>query len=337
VKVVVAPDKFTSSLTAAEAAAAIEAGLRSAVGGLDVVRVPVADGGDGTVDAAVAAGYERIAVTASGPTGKPVAASYARRGDDAVVELAAVCGYERLPAGPDPMGASSRGLGEVIAAAVRAGARRVVVGLGGSASTDGGRGVLEALEGTDLTGVALVAATDVTIPLLGPSGAAAVYAPQKGATPQQVEQLEQRLRTWAGSQGPRFADVPGAGAAGGVGFGLLRLGAELRPGIEVLLELTDVDASLDGAALAITGEGSLDAQTLHGKAVAGIARRAAAHGVRTVAIVGRCTLDAAQLDDLALTAAYPLTAIEPDPERRLRDAARLVQRQAAAVAKDFLV
>jgi glycerate kinase len=335
-RVVVAPDKFTSSLTAAEVAAAIADGLQSVVDDLELVTIPVADGGDGTVDAAVAAGFERVAVSASGPTRQPVDTSYARRGEVAVVELADVCGWVRLPSGPDPMGATSRGLGEVIAAAVRSGARQVIVGLGGSASTDGGRGLLDALSGTDLAGVELIGASDVDNPLLGPSGAAAVYAPQKGATPDQVVELENRLQRWAEQLDPQLADVPGAGAAGGVGFALLHLGARLRPGIDVLLELTDLDTTLPGSTLLITGEGSLDAQTLHGKAVGGLAARARRARVPAVAIAGQCSLDPSQLDQLGLAAVYPLVALEPDTARAIRDAASLVRRQAHAVAKDFL-
>ncbi len=291
-RIVVAPDKFKGSLPAAGVAAAVAAGLRAALGDAEIVTMPVADGGEGTVDAAVAAGFERVPVTAAGPVGDPVRASYARRGEVAVVELAGVCGLARLPAGrPAPLTASSFGAGEVLRAALDAGARRIIVGVGGSASTDGGAGLLQALGarvldargeplgraaggrrlagGADLDAVAaldltglhpamhgasryaeLILAADVDNPLAGPDGAAVVYGPQKGASPAEVARLDAGLRRWAavvvaaleGTAGPGGTDwarVPGSGAAGGVGFAALAvLGARMRPGIEVVLELT---------------------------------------------------------------------------------------------------
>ena len=256
-KVLVACDKFKGSLTAAEVADRITAGLGAVVPTAAVVRVPVADGGDGTLDAAVAAGFTRVPVTASGPTGEPVATSYAVRGDLAVVEMADACGLLRLPGQVRaPMTASSRGLGEVLAAALDAGCRRIVMGIGGSASTDGGAGMLSALgvrlldaggaalpEGggalgrlarIDLGGIhpalaqtEVTLACDVTNPLLGPSGAPTVFAPQKGASPEQVLELEACLRHFAmvvtAATGRDDSLLPGAGAAGGVGYAALAL------------------------------------------------------------------------------------------------------------------
>ena len=273
-----APDKFKGSLTSGQVAEALAAGLPA---DWDVVRVPVADGGDGTVDAAVAAGFDRVPVTASGPTGEPVQTSYARRGDVAVVELADVCGLARLPGGrPAPMDATSRGLGEVMARAVAAGARRLVVGIGGSASTDGGRGMRDALAGVDLSGVELVVASDVTNPLLGPDGAAAVYGPQKGATPEQVDELERRLDGLGGRGRARPRRHPGRGRRGR---------CRLRPAHarrDAASRASTSSWTLSGsptlvrdADLVITGEGALDAQTLQGKAPAGVARAARAAGV----------------------------------------------------------
>ena len=370
-KVLVACDKFKGSLTAAEVADRITAGLGAVVPTAAVVRVPVADGGDGTLDAAVAAGFTRVPVTASGPTGEPVATSYAVRGDLAVVEMADACGLLRLPGQVHaPMTASSRGLGEVIAAALDAGCRRVVLGIGGSASTDGGAGMLSALgvrlldaggaalpEGggalgrlarIDLGGIhpalaqtEVTLACDVTNPLLGPSGAPAVFAPQKGASPEQVLELEACLRHFAmvvtAATGRDDSLLPGAGAAGGVGYAALALlGARMRPGIEVVLEMSHFAELVADAALVITGEGSLDRQTLLGKTPAGVAAAAAAAGVPVVAVCGRALLTAAEVEDTAIERVYALTDLEPDPAVCMRDAGPLLERLSAQVAADWL-
>ena len=302
--VLVAPDKFKGSLTAAEVASHVAAGLRRAAGdGLAIACVPVADGGDGTLDAAVVAGFERVPARASGPTGEPVDAAYGRRGELAVVELASVCGLELLPGGRrEPLRASSYGMGEVIGAALDAGCERIVLGVGGSASTDGGAGLLEALGArvydragaplprgggalrragsVDLSGLhpaigrtGFTVASDVDNPLYGAHGAAAVYGPQKGAGPADVAALDEGLRRWAAvvtaAGGADRADEPGAGAAGGVGYAALAvLKATLRPGIELVLELAGFAGKVAAADLVIIGEGSLDEQTLRGKAPA---------------------------------------------------------------------
>ncbi|QFU89026.1 glycerate kinase [Amycolatopsis sp. YIM 10] len=365
--VLVAPDKFKGSLSAAEVAAAVAAGIAEVRPEIPVRSLPVADGGDGTVEAVVSAGFRRLRTVVTGPAGQPVAASLAVRGDTAVVELAEASGLHRLPGGPSktlPLTATSAGTGELIAAALRAGRRRVVLGVGGSACTDGGAGMLTALgarlldaKGGDLPpgGAALLdldrldlsgldprlsevdfeLATDVDNPLLGTRGAAAVYGPQKGATPEQVELLDRALHRWASLVGTEHVDAPGAGAAGGVGFAALSLlGAKTRPGIEVVLDLLDFPAALRGARLVITGEGSLDAQTLHGKAPSGVAR--AAGDVPVIAVAGRCLLSPPELAAAGFRAAYALSGLEPDPTRSMADAARLLRRQAAQLARDHL-
>ncbi|VVJ19001.1 Glycerate kinase (EC [Amycolatopsis camponoti] len=362
-KVLVAPDKFKGSLTAAEVASAVASGLADVHPGLAVRVLPVADGGDGTVDAAVAAGFRRVRVPARGPTGEPVTASYAVRGDTAVVELAEASGLHRLPGALAPLTATSAGTGDVLAAAVRAGCRRIVLGVGGSACTDGGAGMLAALGARlldaagrdlppggealsrlasvdlsrlDLSGVDIELASDVDNPLYGPHGAASVYGPQKGASPGDVETLDAALRHWASQVGPEFAAKPGAGAAGGVGFAAMAvLGARMRPGIELLLDLLGFDAALSGAALVITGEGSLDRQTLSGKAPAGVARAAAARGIPCVAVSGRCRLSSGELAEAGISAAYALTDLEPDPARCMAEAAPLLRRLAHRVAIDY--
>jgi glycerate 2-kinase len=371
VRVVVAPDKFKGSLTAAQVAARVAAGLARAAPGVEVAQVPVADGGDGTLDAAVSAGYRRVPVRAEGPTGEPVDTAYAERDGVAVVELADVSGLSRLPGGRlAARTASSYGTGQVIRAALDAGCRRIVLGIGGSASTDGGAGMVQALGGRlldahggevgrggaalgavrslDLTGLhpalpdtEVVVASDVDNPLLGPRGAAAVYGPQKGASPAEVATLDAALARWAEAvhraTGLDAAGTPGAGAAGGVGFAALAiLGARLRPGIDLVLELVGFPAALPGARLVITGEGSLDAQTLHGKAPAGVAAAARSASIPVVAVAGRSLLSPADLEPAGIQAAYALTDIEPDPDRCMTDAGPLLERLAMTVAADWL-
>jgi glycerate kinase len=373
-RVVVAPDKFKGSLAAAEVAERVAAGLAGAGFAGEVVSLPVADGGDGTVAAAVSAGFRRIELGVRGPVGKNVTASYALRDDTAVIEAAQACGLSLLPAGSlAPLTATSRGVGELILTARRMGAKRIVLGVGGVATTDGGAGLVQALGARltdakghelppggaalarldvldltrlrDLSGVEFLLASDVDNPLLGPWGAAAVYAPQKGASPADVEVLEAGLRRWAdvaeaavGGPVP-LRDAPGAGAAGGIGFAaLLFLGAQMRPGIELLLELASFGAQLDGARLVITGEGSLDEQSLRGKAPVGVARAAAAHDpdVPVVAVAGRCTLSAEQLRAAGIDRAYVLSDLEPDLGRCIADAGLLVERLAGRIAADWL-
>jgi glycerate kinase len=364
-RIVIAPDKFKGSLAAVEVAAAIAAGLRGT--GAELVTVPVADGGDGTVDAAVAAGFDRVPVTAAGPTGQPVATSYARRGDLALVELATVCGLERLPGGElAPMDASSFGVGEVMRAALAGGANELVLAVGGSASTDGGAGMLQALgarvldgrgepigrggaalpevTGLDLTtlipavrSARITLAADVANPLTGPDGAAAVFGPQKGADPGQVAALDGYLRRWAAlmtdATGHDWSQAPGAGAAGGVGFAALAvLGAQQRSGIDMILDLTGFDAALDGADLVVTGEGSLDTQSLSGKAPVGVARAAARRGIPVIAVAGRSLLTPEQAADAGISAVHVLADLEPDLARSMTGAAGLLER----VARDQL-
>ncbi len=330
-KVVIAPDKFKGSLTAPQVAAAVARGLREAVPDVSVRCLPVADGGDGTVDAAVAAGFMRVGRWVTGPVGKPVPASFAVRGTTAVVEVAAAAGLTLLER-PAPLDATSHGVGELLKAALNLGCTTIVLGLGGSACTDGGAGMLEALGRSSFDGVDLVLASDVDNPLLGPEGAAAVYGPQKGASPEQVEILEARLAAFAQRIGPAHAERPGAGAAGGIGFAALAvLGARFRPGIEVVLELVGFAEAVADASLVITGEGSLDAQTRHGKAPYGVVR--ASGDVPVVAVAGQCSVAPG---DLGLKAAYALLDIEPDVTRCMARAEGLLTRLGGRIARDWV-
>ncbi|MET9225161.1 glycerate kinase [Lentzea sp. NPDC003310] len=329
--VVVAPDKFKGSLTAPQVAAAVARGLREAVPDVDVRCLPVADGGDGTVDAAVAAGFVKVGRWVTGPVGKPVPASFAVRGTTAVVEVASAAGLTLLER-PAPLDATSHGVGELLKAALDVGCATIVLGLGGSACTDGGAGMLEALDGASFDGVDLVLASDVDNPLLGPSGAAAVYGPQKGASPEQVDVLEDRLQAFADRVGPEFATRPGAGAAGGIGFAALAvLGARFRPGIEVVLDLVGFADAVADASLVVTGEGSLDAQTRHGKAPYGVVK--ASGDVPVVAVAGQCSVEPG---DLGLKAAYALSDVEPDITRCMVQADSLLTVLGGRIARDWV-
>lgn len=366
-RVLVAADKFKGSLTAVQVAERVTAGLRRVVPGLAVETLPVADGGDGTVAAAVAAGFERRQAEVTGPLGKPVTAAYALRGTTAVVEMAEASGLQHLPDGVfAPLSATTYGSGELLRAALDAGARTIVFGVGGSATTDGGAGMLAALGArfldadgepvgpgggalidvatADLSGldarfesVELVLASDVDNPLTGPKGAPAVFGPQKGASPEDVAALDAALAHYASVLGPEEAELPGAGAAGGIGYGaLVALGAGFRPGIEVMLDILGFDDALSRATLVVTGEGSLDEQTLHGKAPAGVAAAARAKGVDVVAVCGRLALGRDALAGAGISRAYALLELEPDPAACMAQAGPLLERVAESVARDFL-
>ncbi|MFB7406038.1 glycerate kinase [Streptomyces sp. NPDC056202] len=371
--VLVAADKFKGSLTAVQVAERVTAGLRRVIPELTVETLPVADGGDGTVAAAVAAGFERREVQVTGPLGEQVTAAFALRGTTAVVEMAEASGLQLLPAGVfAPLTATTYGSGELLRAALDAGATTLVFGVGGSATTDGGAGMLAALGArfldasgapvgpggapladlatADLSGldprfasVDLILASDVDNPLTGPKGAPAVYGPQKGATPDDVRTLDAALAHFATvlekAVGPKAAEAavaPGAGGAGGIGYGALILGASFRPGIELMLEVLGFAPALSRATLVITGEGSLDEQTLHGKAPAGVAAAARAAGKEVVAVCGRLALPPEALGAAGIRRAYALSALEPDPAKSMANAGPLLEEASANIARDFL-
>lgn len=369
--VVVAPDKFKGSLTAPEASLAMAVGVRAAVPGAEVRLLPVSDGGEGFVEAAVGAGYTRRTAAVSGPTGERVRAALAVKDGCAVLEMAEASGLRLLPDGVRaPRTASTSGTGQLVLAALDAGAQRVVLGVGGSASTDGGAGMAQALgaqlldagghelppggaalvdldrvdvRGLDprLGGLDVVVATDVDNPLVGPTGAAAVYGPQKGATTADVKVLDAGLLRWADvlrrDLGIDVADVPGAGAAGGLGAGALAfLGARRTSGIDAVLEIVGFAEALTGADLVLTGEGSLDEQSLAGKAPVGVAAAAGRAGVPVVALVGRLALDDAQVRGAGFTAARALLELEPDAVRAVDEAAGLLARLTEEVVREMV-
>lgn len=352
-RIVIAPDSFKESLAAAAVAAALAAGIRQALPDADLDLIPMADGGEGTVDALVAAtGGRHHRCVVVGPLGRPVTACFGLLGDGAtaVIEMAQASGLPLVPPGQrDPAATTTYGTGELIAAALAKGARRVIVGVGGSATHDGGSGMLQALgmrflngrgralpgymngralpgvRGLDpgglpelLRGVSVVAACDVDNPLCGPRGAAAVFGPQKGATPEQIGSLDAAVGDFyclaarlGITTGASVADRPGAGAAGGMGAALLGfLGADLRPGVELVMEAVGFERRLAGADFVITGEGRLDGQTLNGKAPAGVARLARRCGVPVIAIGGSLGDEDALLDS-GLFAALEASVCRP--------------------------
>jgi len=313
--VLFAPDSFKGSLTSVEVARALADGWARARPDDTLLLSPLADGGEGTLVAIEAAGgWEWREAAAHDPIGRPIKAAWLQSadGERAIVELAAASGLSRLTtAERDPLGATTRGTGEVLRAAIDAGARSITLGIGGSATNDGGAGILEAL-GAEIDGVradvsrvdprlshiTMQIACDVTNPLLGPRGAAATYGPQKGATPDQVAELDRRLGRYADALERASArserDTPGAGAAGGTGFGLLCLrdrfaSLELVPGIDVVMAAADFDGKVAQADVVITGEGRIDEQTAFGKTALGVARRATDAGVPCVAVGGGVT------------------------------------------------
>lgn len=370
-RVLLAPDKFKGTLTAAAVAGHLVAGIRSVRPDVEIVEVPVSDGGDGLLEALSRAGFVDVPVVASGPTGVPGKTKYVRRGTEAVIEMAEVCGLGRLPGGElAPATATSRGVGEVVAAALDAGCTELLIGVGGSASTDGGAGMLRALGagvldadgndlaegGTALGGVAALdlsglhpglgeagisLACDVDNPLTGPTGAAEVYGPQKGADAGLVATLDQALTRWAdavaSAVGRDLRWMPGAGAAGGIGFGAMAvLGADLRPGAAVVQQLTGLEEAMAGVDLVITGEGSLDAQTLSGKAPAGVAEAARRAGVPVVAVAGQCLLDATALNGAGIRSAYALVDEASSPEESFERPGPLLERLGARIATQEL-
>jgi glycerate kinase len=333
--ILVAPDSFKGSLTSVQVARALAGGWARARPEDTVVLCPLADGGEGTLEAiAAAGGWSWRDATVTDPLGRPIPARWLADGDGhAAIEMAEASGLSRVAAAErDAIAATSQGTGELIRIALDAGVTSIVLGIGGSATTDGGAGLLDGLGAeadrdravADLGGidqrlgqVDLSVACDVSNPLLGSSGAAAIYGPQKGADPDDVIELDRRLARFADALesaiGRRVRDQPGAGAAGGVGFALLAIADRfrsfaLRPGIDLLFEATDFAGRLATADLVITGEGRIDAQTGFGKTALGVARRAAEAGVPCIAVGGGVELDG--IEALAASGAIAVPVVE---------------------------
>lgn len=368
-RVIIAPDSFKGSLSAMEACAAIAEGIRDAVPDADCTRVPISDGGEGLTDALLlAAGGEKRFAAVSDPLGRKVRACYARlRNDTAVVEMAQAAGLTLMGSKPDVMRATTYGVGELILRALQDGSKRLLLGLGGSATNDGGCGMaaalgvrfldakgdafvpvggtLNSIAAIDasaltplLTGIKVTAMCDVSNPLLGKMGAAAVYAPQKGAGAKDVAALEHGLQhlceLWKRDLGTDGSTLAGGGAAGGMGAGVCcMLGGALVSGSQAVLEAVGFDALMENAELVITGEGSLDAQSASGKAVCGVARACQRTNVPCVALCGRVACEQQAARALGLSAAIavsgkdePLAQAMQNAHTNLRSAARNLMR-----------
>jgi glycerate kinase len=374
-KIVIAPDSFKESLTAMAVANEIEAGFREIFPDADYRKLPVADGGEGTVQAMIdASGGKLVALRVSGPLGDPVSAFYGLMGDGqtAVIEMAAASGLELvLPSQRNPLRTTSFGTGQLILNALNAGARRFVLGIGGSATNDGGAGMLQALGGRllDATGADLAAgggalnmldridlsgldarvkdsvfevACDVSNPLVGPQGASAIFGPQKGATPEMVARLDDNLRHYASiiarDLGQDVADVPGAGAGGGIGAAMMVfLGGSLRPGSEIVTDAVGLDAAVADADLVITGEGRIDGQTIHGKTPVGVARVAQRHGKPVIAIGGGLGSGAAAVHQHGIEAVFGSVSRPCTVEEAMANAAANVRSAARNIAATLRV
>jgi len=369
-KIVIAPDSFKESLSAMEIATEIEAGFREIFPQAEYLKIPAADGGEGTVQTLIdATSGKRIELVVTGPLGEPVKAFYGLLGGDdaAVIEMAAASGLTLVP--PErrnPLKTSSYGTGELIRSALDAGARRFILGIGGSATNDGGAGMLQALgvhlldaSGAELgPGGAELArldridvsqldprlkscqvdvACDVTNPLIGPKGASAIFGPQKGATPEMIVQLDANLRHYSEvilrDLGCEVADAPGAGAAGGMGAAMLAfLGGRLRPGSEIVTEAIGLDAALENADLLITGEGRIDGQSVGGKTPVGVARVARARGVPVIGLGGCLALDSHLVHQHGINAVFSSLRKACSLEEALSEAAFNVRSAARNIA-----
>jgi glycerate 2-kinase len=364
-KILIAPGAFKHSLSARATAEAIERGIRRS--GLDtkLVLLPIADGGNGTLDAFLAGGGKTIQQRVVDPLNRPILASYALLdgGETAIIEMAVASGLELLRPGElNPLLTTTYGTGQLLKASLESGAKRIIIGMGGSATVDGGAGCLQALGvrlldaygndipfgGSALSGiytidtsgldprwkaVEVIIASDVDNPAVGEQGAAAVFGPQKGAGPHEIRLLEAGLRHFFAKVrdqiGVDVLDVVGGGAAGAFSAGLMAfLGGHIQSGIDLVLEYNGFDQQVQHADLVITGEGQMDDQTIHGKGPIGVARRAREFGVPTVAIVGGLNADDALLHDAGIEAVLPIVTRPMSLDDALRNAPELVERAA---------
>jgi glycerate 2-kinase len=370
-KILVAPNALKGSVSAMEAAERISLGLKKSGLNADVDLMPIADGGDDTMDVLVAAGGEVCEVEVLDPLGRPITSQFGFLGDGrtAIVEMARASGLKLLkPSERDPLRTTTFGTGQLIAAAIKAGARRVIIGIGGSATNDGGVGCAQALglriedeagktvpSGggaalrrvaridtssmmPELSKVEILVACDVDNPLLGPRGASAVFGPQKGATPENVEELEAGLAHFYGlvaeTLGIDVRERPGAGAAGGLGAGLMTfLRGQPKSGIDLVLEYLDLPRRLQGVDLVITAEGSMELQTLRGKGPMGVARGALEHGVSTVALVGSLGEGEDELYEAGFKAIFPIVPGPISLEEAMTKGGEFLERAAERIGR----
>jgi glycerate kinase len=365
-KIVVVPDSFKGSATSQEISQWIESGIRSVIPECEIVTLPIGDGGEGTLNAVKSAGYESVEIEVTGPSGNTVHASFGMRANVALVELAEASGLAKLlDETRIPLTATSFGTGQIIRAALDRGAKKIILAVGGSATTDAGAGALQALgahlmdnEGQEIAlgggalldcthidlkeldsrirDVEFILASDVTNPLIGPTGAARIYAPQKGASPSDVTLLERALEHFADLTGREHSKAPGSGSAGGFGFmALTFLRARFQSGIDTVLDLIDFENHLKGADLVITGEGKFDSQSLNGKAPIGILKIASQHGVPVALICGQSVLNSSEKTASQFRSIHTLISFEPDKKRCFKHPQPIVEKISASIAKEL--
>jgi len=358
-KIVIAPDSFKGSASSRDIATWIESGIHSVIPDCETVKIAIGDGGEGSLDAVLLAGFTAHSVDVLGPLGNPVTARIAIKGEIAFIEMAQASGLSQLPGGKkDALHATSFGTGQLILAALDKGAKKIILAIGGTATTDAGAGALQALGAmlTDASGneiapggaaliecvsiytselnprlsdTTFIVARDVKNPLLGANGAAQVFSPQKGATVEDVEILEQSLSHFASLVGGDYASLPGAGAAGGFGYmAYAFLKAEAQSGIDLILDLVDFDSHLVGADYIVTGEGRFDSQSIQGKAPWGILRRAEKFAIPTYLVCG----DADNQHGSKFKEIFTLTSLEPDIDFCIKNTAALVTQLGAQIA-----
>ena len=369
-KIVLAPDSFKESLSALQVAKSIERGFKQVLPNAEYVKVPMADGGEGTVQSLVdATGGRIIKKTVTGPLGEAAEAFFGILGNEksAVIEMAAASGLHLVPATKrNPLLTTTRGTGELIAAALEYNVNHIIIGIGGSATNDGGAGMAKALgarflnsngqeiaEGggalsdfaaidlssldSRLAHVKIEVACDVDNPLIGPKGASAIFGPQKGATPEIVNQLDENLAHYAEiiekDLGVKIADVPGAGAAGGLGGGLLAfMQAELSRGVDIVMEAAKLSDIIAGADLVITGEGKIDGQTIFGKTPIGVAKTAKKHGVPVIGIAGNVAGDSDAVHEYGIDAIFSIVPGAVSLQEAFLHADKFVERTARNIA-----
>jgi len=370
-RILVAPNAFKESLSAIDAARAIAKGIRKGLPQARITEVPIADGGDGTLEAVISGtGGRLLTAKVTGPLGNRITAEYGVTGDGktAVIEMSRASGLALVPTPRrNPMRTTSFGTGQLIQAALKHGVSRILLGIGGSATVDGGIGALQALgvsfldrrgkpvghggagllatERIELSNLhpalkrtEILVACDVDNPLTGPKGSAAVFGPQKGASPSMVEQLDRGLAQLAklitGLTGRKFVRIPGTGAAGGIAGSFLGLlGAKLRPGSELVFDLLKLNKLVPKMDWVITGEGQIDFQTQFGKGPGMLAKLAARHGVPVVGIAGSIADNAGKLSSKGFTALFSITTRPMDLEAAMRDASWLMERTAEQIAR----
>ncbi|GMQ47676.1 glycerate kinase [Vibrio sp. 10N] len=376
-KIIIAPDSYKESLTAMEVAEAIEAGFKKIFTDAEYIKLPMADGGEGTVQSLVdATGGSIVTCDVTGPLGQTVEGFFGLMGDGstAIIEMAAASGLHLVePEKRNPLVTTTFGTGELVKAALDRGVKHIIVGIGGSATNDGGIGMAQALGAKlldangnalgfgggelsklsridlaeldpRLADIKLEVACDVDNPLCGPKGASHVFGPQKGATPEMVETLDSNLAHYAevikSTNGRDVVDTAGAGAAGGLGAALLGLfDAELRPGIQIVMDAVNLSEVVKDADLVITGEGRIDSQTIHGKTPIGVARTAKQYDIPVIAIAGSTAKDCAVVHEHGIDAAYSVVLGATDLPTALKEAAFNVEMTsrniAAAMAMNF--